>query len=427
MVGDYRDLLNANGPAPLERPRPGTRRFFLMQTNGNSGRRLVKTSTPGVYRRGNRYVVIVRDPSGKQRKHSARTLVEARTMRTTLSADVARGEYRAQTKITFAEYAGSWLTTYGGRTSRGAVRATTAREYRRHVQRAVAYFGRRRLAEIEPRDVKAYAAHVASTGVKRNTVRNCVAALRVVLATAVEDGLLRSNPAVRVRLPPAQQHDEHEPERAKALTRDELAALIAECPDRWRLLVTLLAQTGLRLGEALALAWEHVDFGRKRVLVRRQYTAGAYGPPKSRYGRRDVPMTDQLARALWERRKAARGADEALVWPGRDGRPLDGSTVYRAVQTAGKAAGVPWAHPHALRHTCATLLFHAGLNAKQVQVWLGHHSPAFTLSTYVHLLSDDLPDAAFLDVLAAPVLRERQTHCVDVSDLRFRQRESYGA
>jgi hypothetical protein len=38
-----------------------------------------------------------------------------------------------------------------------------------------------------------------------------------------------------------------------------------------------------------------------------------------------------------------------------------------------------------------------GLNAKQVQVWLGHHSPAFTLETYVHLLSDDLPETPFGD------------------------------
>ena len=45
------------------------------------------------------------------------------------------------------------------------------------------------------------------------------------------------------------------------------------------------------------------------------------------------------------------------------------------------------------------MLFRHGLNAKQVQMWLGHHSPAFTLSTYVHLLPDDLPDPAFLDAI----------------------------
>jgi integrase len=368
-----------------------------MQKESLQDRRLVKTSTPGVYKRGNRYVVVYRDPRGRQRKAAARTLAEARDLRAQLRADVVRGEYRAQSRVTFEDYARQWLASYGGRTARGNVRSTTAREYRRYTeQRAIPYFGRRRLSEIEPRDVKAYAAHVAAQGVARNTVRNCVAALRVLLATAVEDGLIRTNPAAGVRLPamPMAEPDEASP-KAKALTDAELAALLAACPAQWQLLVSFLADTGLRLGEASALRWCDIDFGRRRVLVRRQWTHGSYAPPKSRYGRRDVPLTPELARQLWERRKTVHGADDALVWPGRSDRPLNAASAHRAVRAAGETAGVPWAHPHALRHTCATRLFRAGLNAKQVQVWMGHHSPAFTLATYVHLLDDDLPDAPF--------------------------------
>jgi hypothetical protein len=91
--------------------------------------------------------------------------------------------------------------------------------------------------------------------------------------------------------------------------------------------------------------------------------------------------------------------DDELVFTGRGGGPLDASTAFRALRGVAKRAGVPWAGLHTLRHTCATTLFRRGLNAKQVQVWLGHHSPAFTLATYVDLLPDDLPDADFLDSL----------------------------
>ncbi|MGH3114957.1 MAG: hypothetical protein ACRDOP_15955, partial [Gaiellaceae bacterium] len=63
---------------------------------------MVKTSTPGVYKRGSRYVVTFRDPLGRQRKRSARTLSEARDLKATLTADVRRGEYRALSKVTFA-------------------------------------------------------------------------------------------------------------------------------------------------------------------------------------------------------------------------------------------------------------------------------------------------------------------------------------
>jgi hypothetical protein len=52
---------------------------------------------------------------------------------------------------------------------------------------------------------------------------------------------------------------------------------------------------------------------------------------------------------------------------------------------------------YTFRHTCATTLFHRGVNPKQAQVWLGHHSPTFTLAVYTHLLSGDLPDVDLLE------------------------------
>ncbi len=62
---------------------------------------------------------------------------------------------------------------------------------------------------------------------------------------------------------------------------------------------------------------------------------------------------------------------------------------------------MPWVTPHSFRHTCASLLFAAGRDVKQVQEWLGHADPAFTLRTYVHLLDEGLGDAAFMDVAVA--------------------------
>ena len=66
------------------------------------------------------------------------------------------------------------------------------------------------------------------------------------------------------------------------------------------------------------------------------------------------------------------------------------------MKAAAKRAGVPWARRRTLRHTTASILFRHGFNPKQVQVCLGHHSAAFTLSVYVHLLPDDLsePDSS---------------------------------
>jgi integrase len=368
-----------------------------MQEGFSQDRRLVKTGTPGIYKRAGRYVVVYRDPHGKQRKRAARTLAEAREIRATLTADVMRGEYRALSKVTFSEYAPEWIGSYTGRTSRG-IRPETLADYRSDLERiAVPFFGRMQLAAIEPRDVKRLAAQLAASGLSAGSVRNALAPVRTLLATAFEEGLIRSNPAAGLRIAQRVEENGDEPQ-AKALTEDELRTLLTEVPDEWRLFFEFLAHTGLRIGEAVAVTWADVDFGRRRVHVRRRLYRGRLDSPKSRYGRRQVPLSERLSQALWRLRGTS--ADDAPLFVSQSGSYLDASNVAaRVLKPAARRAGVPWAGFHTFRHTCATMLFRHGLNAKQAQMWLGHHSPAFTLATYVHLLPDDLPDASFLDNL----------------------------
>jgi integrase len=113
-----------------------------------------------------------------------------------------------------------------------------------------------------------------------------------------------------------------------------------------------------------------------------------------------VPITHELGQALWATRRGRR--DDDLVFTSEKGRLVDQSNLMsRVLKPAAAEAGLgewksqprraeSWVGFHAFRHTCATMLFRQGLNAKQVQLWLGHHSPSFTLDTYVHLLPDDL-------------------------------------
>lgn len=352
-----------------------------------------RTSTPGVYRRGSRYVVTYSDPSGRRRKRSAATLAEARLMKSALAADVARGEYRESSRVRFEDYARDWVRTYEGRTSRG-IRPETIAEYERDLQlHVVPVLGRRRLSEIEQRDLKALARHLSDKGLATATVRIVMAPVRALFATAVEEGLLRVNPAAGLRLGAGVKVDPAQ--KRRALDEAQLARLIEETPERWRLLVRFLAQTGLRSGELIALSWEDVDLGNRRVSVRRRLRLGRLDTPKSSYGIRQVPIATRLAQDLWRHRAAA--ADEDPVFTGPEGRALRPEFLLRAiVKPAAQRAGVPWAGVHTLRHTCASILFRSGWNAKQVQVVLGHHSPAFTLATYVHLIPDDLPEPRFL-------------------------------
>ena len=78
--------------------------------------------------------------------------------------------------------------------------------------------------------------------------------------------------------------------------------------------------------------------------------------------------------------------------------------MRRVLRPVAEEVGAPWAGFHTFRHTCASMLFERGANAKQVQRWLGHHSAAFTLDTYVHLLESQLGEPLELEgELGAPL------------------------
>jgi integrase len=407
--------------------------------------KLEKTRTPGVFKRGSRYAVLYRDASGRQRQESARTFDEARNLRTRRAAAVSDGSHQPQTRERFGDFAPAWADRYQGNGRRGFTE-DTRREYRRDLERfAVPVLGRMKLEQITPRDVahlvawlcdeKAQGQRVAEERRARlaadrgvpestlplgeldkatrrhiidpvhladSTVRRILAPLRACLRTATAEGLIRHNPTIGAALPARDEQrrislgedDIGDDQDVQALTEAQLAMLLAVAPARHRLLFELIAGTGVRISEAIALRWGDVELDGDRpvVRVRRAYVKGRFKPPKSRYGKRAIPVDFEMVRKL----RQALGDTEwpgkrDLVFPGAAGKPLNYSNLHkRVMKPTAEEAGVPWAAFHTLRHTCATRLFADGRNAVQVQRWLGHHSPAFTLNTYVHLMDGDL-------------------------------------
>ncbi len=349
---------------------------------------------PGIYRRGDRYVVTYRDAGGRQRRVSAATLREARRLKADSTTRAARGEPEADRRITYAEYAAGVLAFHAP-----SVRPHVAREYDR-VNRLwlLPRFASRRIAEIGPADVRALVADVYGAGLTANTARNYLKPLRVVMNQAVADGLIVRNPfqGVRISAPRRLEVDEDDDDqRAKALTRDELTALLAIVQPRWRPFFTLLATTGLRVSEAIGLRWTDLDLeGRTCLRVRQGIVKGHVDRPKTRQSRRTVPFGAETARLLREHRarerEAGRGGSRDLAFPNDVGNPLNPENVrHRVLKPAAEEAGCGWAGFHAFRHTCASLLIDEGRSIVQVSRWLGHATPVFTLSTYAHWLDGD--------------------------------------
>jgi integrase len=368
---------------------------------------MTKTKTPGVYKRGSRYVVVYRDINGKQRKESARTYEDARRLKATRNADVARGEYQEQSKTTFNAYSAEWVERYVGRGKRG-FRESTRDDYRRLLRNYAHRFfaDRTKLTDITPRHIADFIGWLCNeeTQGKRladSTVANALDPVRACLASAAQEGLIRVNPCVGASLPHRPTAEDIDDEDVRALSRQQLADFLAVVNPAYTTFFRLLSVTGLRVSEAIALQWRHLhlDGDRPHVKVRRGFVKGRVQPPKTKYGRRGVPLSAGLVRELRARRTGTEWPrDEDLVFPSKAGTFLDVDNLRkRVLKPVAEEVGVPWAGFHAFRHTCASILFERGSNAVQVQRWLGHHSPAFTLATYVHLLEGAAGDALDLD------------------------------
>lgn len=353
----------------------------------------------GVYRRGRRWRYTWRDRDGTQRWGSEATEEAAWRAKSRRTAN-----RRSVDAITVQAFARDWVQRYPGRTRTGISTETRA-EYRRDLERHVLPFlgPRLRLVDLTPRHVSALGAHLVNDdgpGLADTTARRVLAPFRAMLAGAVEEGVLAVSPATGVRLPIRPQIEEDDEQSTKALTDAELARLLAAADPAWRCLLLVLALAGLRISEALALTWKDVDLDAAAPVlrVRRRWRKGTLAPPKSRYGKRDVPIATQLLAALVDREP---GGDDDLVFANEHGRPLVAESILEpAMKRPARAAGVPWATFHSLRHTCATRLIAAGRSGPQVQRWLGHHSADFTMRTYAALHDNsvgaplDLPDAA---------------------------------
>jgi integrase len=408
-------------------------------------RKLQQTRFPGIFKRvGGKtetYVFLFKH-EGRQRRGYARTLGEARELKAKRMTQVAEGTYREQSRQTFAEYARAWIPAYMGK-GRG-FRDRTRRDYKRDLERyAIPFLGSKRVGTIRRADIQAFVAWLAddreqaerhrrenaerkandqrplrSPGPLRDrTVARILAVLSACFSSAVLDEIRPDNPVGRVVLPkrdPVREPNEDDEleDQAKALTREQIQTVIALIRSDWRPFFRLLAATGLRLSEALALDVSHLrlDGSDPHVRVRRAFGRAESGGAtveraKSTYGVRDVPLPrvlvselrEHLAR-LPEPPAKAREKWGRLVFASQEGTPVRPENLRRRILwPATEEADVSWAGFHAFRHSFASMHIERGTNIVRLSRLMGHHSPSFTLNTYGHLLDDGFGDALEID------------------------------
>lgn len=149
----------------------------------------------------------------------------------------------------------------------------------------------------------------------------------------------------------------------------------------------MLLYAGLRRGEARALRWRHVDFdaGVLRVEATWDDNEGEV-EPKSGAGRRVVPIAGVVRRELAALKLRTARHDDGLVFGREPHLAFIPTTLRSRARKAWQAAGLEPLTPHEARHCAASYLIAAGLNAKELSVYIGHSDIRTTYNRYGHLM-----------------------------------------
>lgn len=222
-----------------------------------------------------------------------------------------------------------------------------------------------RLDKARPSDIEAWQAGLAEQGLSGSTRRGAYIALKSAFATARRDRMTSNDPFEGLQAPSGAR--ESEPVHA---TTEDVQALLDAANEPWRTLWMVLAYTGLRRGEALALEWDDIDLDRAVLTVRSGKTARA---------RRQVPLVPAVVEAL-----------AAMPRTGPCPFPFDGRNTLRAFYRHRPRAGLTI---HSLRHGVATRLLEQGASVHVVSAILGHSSVSITLDNYSHSVAQAERDA----------------------------------
>jgi integrase len=240
-----------------------------------------------------------------------------------------------------------------------------------------------------------------------STIEKVIRVLRLALAGAVRDQLIARNPVDAAERPSAPRTEvSHLP------SADVAKVLGAARNTRYFPILALIAATGLRKGEALALRWPDIDFD-KGVLHVRGTLARIDGrlvvmETKTEKSRRRIPLRGPAETLLREHRRAQLEerlraanvwADTGHVFTTETGQPMDPRNVLRAITTAAGKVGISGVNVHTLRHSAATHWLENGVHLRAVSDLLGHSSTRITGDVYAHT-SDEAANRA-MDVLGA--------------------------
>ena len=333
------------------------------------------------------------------------TLKAAKLEATKLQAAFDNGEYNKKaSENTFQEIYELWFESYK-KTVKESTSIATERYMTIHV---LPTFGSYKLNQITPKLAQKAVNEWAD---KLQVYKVVLQYTTKILDFAINLGLIQVNPFDKVIRPKVKKTRKEK--EVKFYTVEEVQKVMKFLEDRVsntnqanklyyyfalfdQTFYRLLAFSGLRGGEALALTWKDIDFEEKTLTVNKNLSQTKNGfivsSPKTKSSYRTISLDDKTIRTLkrWQLKEkellfSNRVKNCQIVFPDLNGQHLNRQNIYMRSQRVAKFANLPDIGTHGWRHTHASMLFEAGATMKEAQVRLGHSSIEMTMNIYTHV------------------------------------------
>jgi integrase len=352
---------------------------------------------------GTRYTGLYRDAHGRQK--SAGTFS---TKREALSEarKAEKAGYTLKRKTVYrgaSPRLGHQIGRYGREWLAGhRLEPQTRASYRTYLERYILpRFGTHTIDALTREDVRVWFRELESQGRKYGVMRRIRVVGSSMYRTAVEDGVAQSNPFLGQRIVPGV------PVPRQIITREEYRRLLKHIKPHYKPLIRMLAETGIRWGEALGLQPDDITpsglmkIRRTLIEVRRASIPDPFSvtPYTKNYDVRDIQLGTDLHKLILSLPRNKSG----WLFRSAQDHPI-GRGYFRLMfwKPATKAAGVDGLRVHDLRHTHASWLLAGGLDLASTAKRLGHQSVS-TTARYLHALGDSEERAAgLMDNLLPP-------------------------